>query len=82
MDVDTIAWLPFDQEANNNIDKDYVYHIRTKEGAEYSGMWPNYIGFHCQNPGEGRRVPMSDVTHYAIQMTFDDHADKFVFNRG
>lgn len=77
-----INWLPFDEEARNNIDKDYVYHIRTKEGTEYSGMWPNYAGFHCQNPKEGRRVAMSDVSDYAIQMTFDDHADKFVFCRG
>ncbi|QZE56199.1 hypothetical protein pEaSNUABM40_00002 [Erwinia phage pEa_SNUABM_40] len=80
--MDDIQWQVFDDAARDNIDKDYVYHIRTKEGAEYSGMYPNYAGFHCQNPGEPRRVDMSDVTHYAIQMTFDDHADKYVFKRG
>ena len=79
--MDEIQWLLFDSEARSNVDKDYVYHIRTKEGAEYSGMYPNGDGFHCLNPGEGRRVDMSAVTHYAIQMTFDDHADKYVFKR-
>lgn len=79
--MDVIQWLVFDDAANLNIDKNYVYHIRTKEGADYSGAYPNGAGFHCINPGEGRRVAMSDVTHYAIQMTFDDHADKFIFKR-
>lgn len=79
--MDEIQWLVFDDEANLNIDKDYVYHVRTKEGAEHSGMYPNGSGFHCQNPGQPCRVAMSDVTHYAVQMTFDDHADKFVFGR-
>lgn len=80
--MDQIEWLPYDDEAHRNIDKDYVYYIRTSNETEHSGMWPNYAGFHCVNPGQGLRVSMSDVTHYAIQMTFDDHADKFVFNRG
>lgn len=79
--MDIIQWLVFDDAANLNIDKNYVYHIRTKEGVEYSGAYPNGAGFHCINPGEGRRVAMNDVTHYAIQMTFDDHADKFIFKR-
>ena len=79
MDVDSIEWLPFDKAAQENIDKDFVYYIRTRDGAVYSGMYPNYIGFHCQNPGEARRVAMSDVTDYSQQMSFDDHADEFVF---
>ncbi|AXG67046.1 hypothetical protein HOU09_gp002 [Dickeya phage vB_DsoM_AD1] len=79
--MDNIEWLVFDDEARNNIDKDYVYHVRTKEGAELSGMYPNGNGFHCQNPGEPNRTDMSDVSHYAVQMTFEDHADKYVFGR-
>lgn len=71
----------FTQELRDDLSKDNVYHIRTKDGTEFTGMFPNYAGFHCLNPGEGRRVAMSDVTHIRIQMSFDDHADRYVFNK-
>ena len=80
--MDQVQWLIFDKDARLNLDKDYVYYIRTKDGDEYSGMYPNGEGFHCQNPGEPRRVAKEDVRYYAVQMPFDDHADQFVFGRG
>jgi len=76
-----IDWKLFDDNARAVLDKDFVYYVRTTDGKEYSGMYPNYAGFHCQNPGEPRRVSMSNVTHFAVQMSFEDHADKYVFNR-
>ncbi|QYW02961.1 hypothetical protein pEaSNUABM14_00002 [Erwinia phage pEa_SNUABM_14] len=71
----------FTQEIRDDLSKDFVYHIRTKDGTEHTGMWPNYAGFHCLNPNEGKRISMDDVTHISEQMTFDDHSDKYVFNR-
>ncbi|AQT28489.1 hypothetical protein YOLOSWAG_2 [Erwinia phage vB_EamM_Yoloswag] len=76
-----LEWFPYDPV--ECVEKE-IYHIRTKEGTEYSFMYPNGEGFHRQHDHalcKQLRVPKSEVTHVALHMTHDDFLDNFILGR-